>query len=167
MPDIALNVLKDIRIASPCSMSWDEMVGDDKRRHCGACNLHVHNFAAMTQREIEALITSAGGRVCARLYRREDGTILTADCPVGLAAVRAKVRRTAARGVAALGMLLSAGLLLAQGERKPWERARLEQLQPFKWVHDRLAPPPPIMGKMIMGDVCIPTPPQRGAANGS
>ena len=159
MPDIALNVLKDIRIASPCSMRWDEMVGDEKRRHCGACDLPVHNFAAMTPREIEALVANAGGRVCARLYRRADGTILTANGPVGLAAVRAKVRRAAARGVAVAGMLLSAGLLLAQGERKPWERARLERLQPFKWVHERLAPPPPVMGRMIMGEVCVPTPP--------
>lgn len=166
MPDLRLNVLRDIRIASPCSMSWDEMTGDEKRRHCGACDLDVHNFAAMTTREIEDLIAHAGGRLCARLFRRADGMILTADCPVGVAALRARARRVATRGVAALGMLLSAGVLWAQGDRRPWERAKLETLQPFKWVQERLAPKQvPMLGKMMMGDVCIPTPPAGVRSN--
>ncbi len=33
------------------------------------------------------------GELCVRFYRRADGTMLTADCPRGLAAVRLRMRR--------------------------------------------------------------------------
>ena len=49
-------------------------------RHCTLCDLNVYNFAELTREEIRALLTSEG-RVCGRLYRRADGTLLTRDCP--------------------------------------------------------------------------------------
>lgn len=85
--------LNNIKVASPCSESWDEMYGTERKRHCGKCNLNVYNFSAMTRIEAERLIMNTEGRVCARFYRRPDGTILTKDCPVGLKAVRKKVRK--------------------------------------------------------------------------
>jgi hypothetical protein len=60
------------------------MTGDDRVRFCNACNLNVYNFASMTSKEVRSLITN--GRVCGRLYRRVDGTLITRDCPVGLRA---------------------------------------------------------------------------------
>lgn len=155
--DISLDVLREIRIATPCLADWGAMKGDDKRRLCEQCGLHVHNLAALTGPEIGALVLGASGRVCARLYRRADGTILTADCPVGLAAARAKVRRTLARTVALAGVVISAATLWAQGRDRPLQRARLSMLEPFRSVYDRLAPAPPV--QFIMGDVCIPLPP--------
>lgn len=158
------DLLRRIHIASPCSMSWDEMTGDDRRRHCAACDLDVHNFAAMTRDEIETLVRGANGRLCGRLFRRADGTILTADCPVGLAAVRARARRALARSVAAMGFAISACVLLARGEKHPWQRAQLEQLQPFKWVNERLGPPPQRF-QPLGGLVCVmPTPAERARA---
>lgn len=64
------------------------MSGDERMRHCAACNLDVYNFAGMTRAEIGALLATAEGRVCARLYRRADGTVLTSDCPPGVQARR-------------------------------------------------------------------------------
>ena len=84
-----LDVLSNVRIASPCTARWEDMTGDEKRRHCAQCNLDVFNFSAMTAPEAAALAERAReGRVCARFYRRADGTMLLADCPVGLAALR-------------------------------------------------------------------------------
>jgi hypothetical protein len=77
----ALTVLDDIRIATPCQASWDEMPGDDRVRSCPACSRAVYNIAAMTSDEVAALITSREGRLCGRLFRRADGTVITADCP--------------------------------------------------------------------------------------
>jgi hypothetical protein len=45
----------------------------------------------MTESEAEALLASASGRLCVQFYRRADGTVLTQDCPVGLAAVKRKM----------------------------------------------------------------------------
>ncbi len=84
-----------LRIASPCRASWDQMAGDDRVRHCDLCNLHVYNIARMTRKQTETLIANTEGRICARLYLREDGTIITRDCPVGLRAIRRRVTRIA------------------------------------------------------------------------
>src|SRR4030095_13572867 len=98
-----------VQVASPCPVSWDDMTGDEsvganRRRFCKHCNLHVYNLSDMTRAEAEAFVSQAEGRTCIRLYRREDGTVLTRDCPVGLRAVRQRLLRA----VAAL-----AGLMLA------------------------------------------------------
>jgi len=77
-------MLENIHIASPCNADWEKMQGDDRVRHCVECNLNVYNFSEMTADEVNALIMQREGRLCARLYRRPDGTLLTRDCPVGL-----------------------------------------------------------------------------------
>ncbi len=102
------SVLQNIRIASPCPASWEQMAGDDRTRHCTECNLKVYNFSAMTEREIEELLLRSEGRVCGRLYRRKDGTILTQDCPRGLRAAAHRLVRVAG---AALSMLMSVGVV--------------------------------------------------------
>src|ERR687894_3288947 len=80
------------------------MTGDERVRFCGECGLNVYNLSAMTRREAEALVTSAEGRLCVRYYRREDGTILTRNCPTGLRALRRRVAGVArATASAALG----------------------------------------------------------------
>jgi hypothetical protein len=90
-----MNQLDHLRIASPCPTRWEQMNGDDRVRFCELCNLHVYNIAELTAREAKSLITNTEGRICARLYRRADGTVITKDCPVGLRAIRRHVARVA------------------------------------------------------------------------
>jgi hypothetical protein len=85
--------LKNLRIASPCPMNWDQMRGDDRARFCTLCNLHVYNIAELTRKQAVALISETEGRLCARIYRRSDGTVITKDCPVGLRAFRRRAAR--------------------------------------------------------------------------
>jgi hypothetical protein len=59
------------------------MVGDDRVRFCSKCAKNVYNVIALTREEAENVIREHDGQVCMRLYQRKDGTILTADCPVG------------------------------------------------------------------------------------
>jgi hypothetical protein len=77
--------LDDVRIATPCPASWADMSGDDRKRQCAECRLNVYNLSAMTRAEATAFLEQSEGRVCVRFYRRIDGTVLTSDCPVGLA----------------------------------------------------------------------------------
>jgi hypothetical protein len=90
--------LDNIRIASPCSADWNKMYGNDRMRHCGDCKLNVYNLSGMSREAAEDLVMNAEGRLCVRFYRRQDGTIITENCPVGWAKVkaRAKVYVTAA-----------------------------------------------------------------------
>jgi hypothetical protein len=42
-------------------------VGDERRRYCSECCLHVHNAAELTRREARTLVSAAPGRVCMRV----------------------------------------------------------------------------------------------------
>ena len=101
-------MLDRVSIASPCSADWDEMPGTDQVRHCSECNKNVYNLSAMTRREAEALLRETEGRLCARLYRRADGTILTENCPAGLRAIGRRVSRFAGAALSAVAALSSA-----------------------------------------------------------
>src|SRR5262249_24548822 len=85
--------LEKIRIAAPCNAEWRWMYGNDRVRFCSQCNLNVFNLSAMTTQEAEDLVRRTEGRLCARFYRRMDGTILTKNCPVGLQAIRDRFSR--------------------------------------------------------------------------
>lgn len=115
-------VLDHIRIATPCSADWNQMIGDDRVRLCGACNKHVYNLSRMTRDEAEALITAKEGKLCARYFQRSDGTILLADCEVGRK--QKQKRRLVAAGAAAL---LAGGGVFAYKLTRPIPRA--EQIQ--------------------------------------
>ena len=104
--------LTELRIAAPCTAEWKWMLGDDRVRFCGQCSLYVYNLTALTKDEAESLIRRAEGRVCVRFYRRRDGTILTRDCPIGVAALRRKMGRIARAAITlVLGFLANLGLV--------------------------------------------------------
>lgn len=83
-----LTELGTVRTASPCNAVWADMTGDERVRLCALCKTNVYNFAHMTNAEVRQLLLERSGRVCARFYTRSDGTVLTRDCPEGLARVR-------------------------------------------------------------------------------
>jgi len=87
------NPLDSIKVASPCSADWNAMIGNNKQRFCGQCKLNVYNLSGMTRQEAENLIMSSEGSLCARFFKRADGTIITKDCPVGWAAVKKRMSR--------------------------------------------------------------------------
>lgn len=83
--------LEAIQVASPCDAAWDDMTGTERMRFCHLCQKTVYNLSAMTREQADKLIRQKEGRMCVRLYRRRDGTVLTGDCPVGLRAVRRRM----------------------------------------------------------------------------
>ena len=116
-----LPVLEDVRIASPCSASWDEMTGDARVRFCGKCAKNVYNLSEMSREEAQALLASTEGGMCVRLYKRQDGTVLTADCPVGVRKkrVRRVMAATFGAGIVTAGAALTLASFATMGERAP------------------------------------------------
>lgn len=122
--------LDKVRIASPCNVSWESMSGSARARFCSQCELHVYDISQLSRKEAVALIASTQDRICARIYRRSDGTILTRDCPIGLRAWRRRVSRIAGAALATVISLFS--LAAAQKKRTPdpaWEMIGLHQIQ--------------------------------------
>ena len=104
-----LDILDDIRIARACHADWEKMSGDERTRFCGDCRKNVYNLSGLSRQEALDLLEMED-EVCMRIYRRRDGTVLTADCKGGTARVRA--RRGLAAGLAA-GALGAAGFFSA------------------------------------------------------
>jgi hypothetical protein len=67
--------------STPCPQPWEAMRGNQRARHCEACNKNVHNFAAMSARQVEQLVRENEGHLCARVTYRSDGSIRTLDDP--------------------------------------------------------------------------------------
>ncbi|HEY4395513.1 MAG TPA: hypothetical protein VGP64_15690 [Polyangia bacterium] len=102
----ARDAIDQIEIKSPCTVSWDEMRpsgGDGRVRFCGQCRQNVYNVEAMSRGEAHRLIAVREGRVCVRILRRPDGTVVTADCWARLRAARRR------------GLLPFVGMLLLVG----------------------------------------------------
>jgi hypothetical protein len=78
------------------------MSGTDRVRFCPECQLNVYNFSAMTPAEIDALVSSKTGRLCARFYQRPDGTMMTQNCPVGFRAAFLRATRLASASLSAI-----------------------------------------------------------------
>ena len=116
----ALPLLNDVRVASPCTANWNEMVGDDRVRFCKSCEKNVFNLSAMLAHEAEQLLAERmQGELCVRFYQRADGTVMTQDCPVG---VKKKQRRKLAIAVAGAGAL-AASAAMAFVHREPPEKS--------------------------------------------
>ncbi len=84
-------ILDEVVIAAPCPISWDNMNGDDRVRHCSGCNKNVYNIADMTDAEANEFFEKNGSTECIRIFRRTDGKMMTDNCPKGLRLVRNRI----------------------------------------------------------------------------
>lgn len=101
--------LESVSVASPCHADWNAMTGDDRSRFCPSCAKNVYNLSSMTRDEAELLLQEKDGRLCVRYFVREDGTMLTQDCPVGVAALKERSPSFALwAGVASLALVAAA-----------------------------------------------------------
>lgn len=151
-------LFQQIRVASPCAASWDEMTGDDRVRFCAHCRMHVYNLAEFTRPEIETLVRDTGGQFCGRLFRRRDGTLLTANCPVG----HARLRRDLLTSVGMLALLfgaVSTAAAAAGPGLSRWREWSLWDREPFYAYALRWG----IREQAIAGRIVIPSPSRSGS----
>jgi hypothetical protein len=161
-------VLESIRIAMPCSADWDDMSGDDRVRFCGKCEKNVYNLSAMTREAGEALVREKEGRMCVRMYQRADGTVLTADCPVGVRRERLRARIWARVSGMAASAALVVGLWsgraradLAIDGKKPTAEQPKTPPQPHAPLMGGVAAPHiPPKEAPLMGKIAMPPQPQ-------
>ena len=150
-----MSLLGQVRIASPCPMSWHDMEGDDQVRFCHECKLNVYNLSSMTKPAAESLLEKHEGRLCVGYYQRADGTIITSNCPVGLRAARKAATWLACKVAAAVVLLFQAVGVFAGGSRSTCGSITLQEIQPFKAVSAMFAPTLP--RGFIAGRIAAPT----------
>lgn len=176
-PRRPLSVLDAVQIARPCPADWAAMRAvpgqhAERVRHCDECGLRVYHLSAMTRADAEALVAAGEGRLCVRLYRRGDGTVLTQDC-----SYFRRIAQTTTAGARRLAWLATCGLATLLGaaiwtsvvlgrESRPFDAGNngptfaqrgldyFAQLRPL----DRLinwARPAPNMPPGMMGDMAV------------
>ncbi|MFA6210221.1 MAG: hypothetical protein WCT03_16960 [Candidatus Obscuribacterales bacterium] len=105
--------MKNIMIASPCTVDWNTMDGDDHVRVCGACKHNVYDTSKLTSKEIIDLM-ARDSNACLKIYRRADGTLLTEDCPFGLRTIRRGARKVSKIAASLWALALSFTSVSAQ-----------------------------------------------------
>jgi hypothetical protein len=173
----ARDEVDEIEIRSPCTVAWDEMRpagGEGRVRFCGQCRQNVYNIEMMGRSEARRRIAMREGRVCVRILRRPDGTVVTADC-------WARLRAARRRGfLPFLGMLVLVGFTeltaigtgLARlrgflgGSSPPRPRVSLPIARgleaptplPIEWEMGEKAPAPPAKRHRSMGKMAYKPP---------
>ena len=66
----------------------------------------------MSRKDAEALIQAKEGKLCVRFFKRADGTVLTNNCPVGLRAIRRRLKLIGG-GIAALFSFIACTVLVS------------------------------------------------------
>jgi hypothetical protein len=107
-------LIDNLYIAAPCTVSWDSMQGDDRKRLCSGCARDVFNISDMTRREADRFLEENGTSQCMIFYRRDDGTIMTDNCPVGLRKLRDRAKLILRAASSFLALALSWTAALAQ-----------------------------------------------------
>jgi hypothetical protein len=141
--------LEVIDIARPCPADWEEMRGDDQVRFCKHCSLNVYNLSAMTRAAAEQLVAEREGRLCIRMYRRLDGTVVTADCE---GAIKLAAKRIGRFAKAMTAVVLTAALAPLGFSR--WLNAAPTDKSASSTPSVCVTPPQPT--RAMMGDMVEP-----------
>jgi hypothetical protein len=70
-----------VDVATPCTMSWDEMTpaDDSGRRFCEHCQRHVHDLSRLRGDEVVDLICKNAGNLCVRYEQLPGGGAKTLE----------------------------------------------------------------------------------------
>ncbi|HLY08589.1 MAG TPA: hypothetical protein VKW04_04685 [Planctomycetota bacterium] len=149
----------ELKISSPCPKSWEDLIGNDRIRYCGQCQLNVYNLAQMRPAEVDALVRRTPGRLCGQLYVREDHTATVRDCPRARSGRRWRTLWTITAGA----LVVIFGLVCRTLNRPDtrglprWIRTAANWIDPEK--------PPPrtlLVGKISCSPPAPPAPPPSG-----
>lgn len=104
-----LQILRDIKVDSPCAESWESMNGDHVVRFCDICRHRVHNLSEMTPRQAAAVLQTAEGRICIRYETTPDGSIKTRGRMAPIRELTAGAVRAIASMAAVIGLTTCVG----------------------------------------------------------
>lgn len=142
--------LNQLKVASPCTVSWDSMKGDDQVRFCGDCNFNVYNISEMSLDEVTHLLEKKEGRTCVRFFRRFDGTVITDDCPTGLRAARRRLMKVT---MALSAAFTAAAFWAGPSAGRALRDSRLGKVEIVRRVADWLDPREGCSSSALMGAV--------------
>ena len=148
--------LENIRVASPCTVQWEEMAGNSRIRFCDHCRRNVYDISELSKQEAEDLIKAKEGQLCVQYYIRKDGTIVTNDCPPISQAIRRTVVRGAAFCIALASFVVGLRLVSTDDTSRGGAPTSLSDMEPFATILDWLNPRGG--SRRVGGAICIHPP---------
>jgi hypothetical protein len=88
-------VLDHCSIAAPCDGACGQADGNARVGLCQRCGMFLYDIAGLSANAAQALTANTEGPSNGRLFKRRDGKVMTRNCPVGLEALRARLRKSA------------------------------------------------------------------------
>jgi hypothetical protein len=61
--------IDSVKVESPCSQEWEEMIGNDEVRFCSHCSKDVNDLSTMTRKKVERLVRRSKGGLCIRYIK--------------------------------------------------------------------------------------------------
>ena len=120
VPLNTLAALDHIAVAAPCPVSWDAMDGNEQVRFCERCQQNVYNLSEMTAAQAAGVVEASQDRLCIQLFRRRDGTLVTADSPAGWRwNLFKRLRRRMAWAASLFAVVFLSGCPMAGGNMAP------------------------------------------------
>ncbi len=144
------NWLDNLNIATPCRADWERMDWEDEEgrvRFCRTCEKNVYNISLMSRAEALDLIRAQEGQVCLRLSKRQDGTLITNDCPIGQSK-----RQTKRRFLTVIGAFLAALVPSVYGAVVMWKHNKPATSTPAQVKSDE------VHQTSLLASSAIPTP---------
>ncbi len=146
------------KIAKPCPATWAGMSGDDRKRFCAQCKLHVHNLSEMERHEAEQLLQESSGRLCVSYHCDEQKRPLFRSDLQALAATAA----SAALLLSACAPRTTGKPMPQAGSSQPAMPTASSGTPGTRLTGDVGSPPqtlaPVAPEPRMMGEVCPPTP---------
>lgn len=136
------------KLSHPCSQDWNAMTGDDKRRFCEGCQLHVHNLSAMSHTEQQSLLAKRGVRQCVAYVLKDDSIQVRSGSWLLLQRLLYYGRAGMAFGL----MVLTLGLSSCVSKAPKAEQSNIPDSQTCK------PRPTPLNGRMVAGGITTPPP---------
>src|SRR6478735_1849280 len=104
-----------VDVPNPCEVDWEDMVGDDRGRHCAQCGKTVRNLSVLDGDEIAEVLARGD---CVSFLYREDASIVTAE-PRGGVGTAIGARATAVVLAATMALTLGCEVRRTGGEPEP------------------------------------------------
>lgn len=132
------------------------MRGDEFTRFCDHCAKNVYNLSALTADAAISLIREKEGNLCGRFFRRADGTMLTADCPVGVHHRLRRKRKLAVLAASVFSVLGFSGCAKFDDASNTTTAEPVANQQNTNVGHPALPANQPQMPPAIAGGICAP-----------
>lgn len=144
-----VNTINELSISAPCPVTWDSMKGSNQVRYCEKCDKQVHDLTEMTSAEIVRLVEATEGHFCAQFVRRQDGTLVTAECTGLRLRIWKKLRRTIAWAASVFALVFLPGCPMGGGNMRmprgpliePTARPTVTPAEPPAPILGMVAPP--------------------------